>query len=807
MFGILGINNRNINYITKLNPSKSIRLADNKYQTKQFLQARGIPVPNTLDLIKTRAQLWSYDFSQLSKQFVVKPNKWSRGRGIMVTSVVDPHLATSASWLHTWIHRYFWAPAQEDYALKTQGQVLTPHQYKTQCIQILDGAHSLKEQKDTILIEEKLIPWSGFEKFCEYGLADLRIICYKLIPVIGMLRMPTAVSDGKANLHAWGIWLGINMSTGKVTSMMQGRTAYHNIFPEEFAHLYHKKIPFRDDVLLYSSKIQFFVNLGYMALDRVITKNGPKLLELNARAGMEIQNITLAGLEDRLQKVRWLKVYTPEQWVMLSSHLFGQLRHNDHSKKIINLSQKGKIIYSNDEDTKPIVVRVKCDLSKSKNYMSPKIAQTLKKYHWSDYNLFLPDTEISFKHPIFHNSKQLISNQVTLGKDILSDFLIKPVDTFDPKISFINPKHIVENEISILHHIDQKIASIKIYTNLTKILRPTNYLEQFDNFITYRADYNPVFRYKFPRDKELQHTLDILHRLEEKYFWPKKLLQSKFASLLEHKITEQIHKIRLIQAYKTQNLDQIAMYNKILYGEFQDWLLQETQTLIVEYHRPPRSLLGPVLSKEHIKAQILEHLHRREITGVKVRFVDTMFSRLSITIWSVTKINILSTADIRQQELESLLAHEIDTHLVRHLHGSKKWRNIFKSGTSDYLRDEEGLAIYNAMQVSKQYDEDIYAICYKYHLCHRAQSLDFKQLVEYIHHLKNKTMTRSAFKTALRFKRWIKDTSIIHPGTVFCKDKLYLEWYKKISKRVEQGGNVSRLMIGKIKIEDLEYID
>lgn len=41
-----------------------------------------------------------------------------------------------------------------------------------------------------------------------------------------------------------------------------------------------------------------------MALDRVITSNGPKLLELNARAGMEIQNITLAGLEDRLQKVK-----------------------------------------------------------------------------------------------------------------------------------------------------------------------------------------------------------------------------------------------------------------------------------------------------------------------------------------------------------------------------------------------------------------------------------------------------------------------------------------------------------------------
>ena len=203
---------------------------------------------------------------------------------------------------------------------------------------------------------------------------------------------------------------------------------------------------------------------------------------------------------------------------MLSHNLFGQLRHDDHNKKIINLSQKGKIIHPQNESNKPIVVRAKCDLSKSKNYMSPKIAQILKKNQWLDYHLFLPDTEINFKYPMFHVSKALISNQVTLGKDILSDFLIKPIDTFDPKISFINPKYILEDEISILHHIDQKIASIKMYTNLTKILRPINYLEQFDNFITYQANYNPHFIYKFPQDKELQNTIDILHRLQEKYF-------------------------------------------------------------------------------------------------------------------------------------------------------------------------------------------------------------------------------------------------------------------------------------------------
>lgn len=72
-------------------------------------------------------------------------------------------------------------------------------------------------------------------------------------------------------------------------------------------------MPYRDDILHYSAKIQYFVNIGYIALDRVITPTGPKILEINARAGNEIQNVSLTPLKQRLNKVEDLKIDTPEK--------------------------------------------------------------------------------------------------------------------------------------------------------------------------------------------------------------------------------------------------------------------------------------------------------------------------------------------------------------------------------------------------------------------------------------------------------------------------------------------------------------
>ncbi|MBU0626808.1 DUF1704 domain-containing protein [Patescibacteria group bacterium] len=45
------------------------------------------------------------------------------------------------------------------------------------------------------------------------------------------------------------------------------------------------------------------------------------------------------------------------------------------------------------------------------------------------------------------------------------------------------------------------------------------------------------------------------------------------------------------------------------------------------------------------------------------------------------RINIGKGAIFREKELQSILAHEIDTHLMRHINGMKSGWEIFKSGT------------------------------------------------------------------------------------------------------------------------------
>ena len=81
MHGILGINARNQKY---LESSKKIkRTLDSKLLTK-ILKEDGLPVPDTLDLIKSRSELFNFDWGTLPSTFALKPNRGFGGQGIMV---------------------------------------------------------------------------------------------------------------------------------------------------------------------------------------------------------------------------------------------------------------------------------------------------------------------------------------------------------------------------------------------------------------------------------------------------------------------------------------------------------------------------------------------------------------------------------------------------------------------------------------------------------------------------------------------------------------------------------------------------
>ena len=53
-----------------------------------------------------------------------------------------------------------------------------------------------------------------FDSITHLGVPDIRLIAYKGVPVMGMLRLPTTESEGKANLHQGAIGAGIDLAPG-----------------------------------------------------------------------------------------------------------------------------------------------------------------------------------------------------------------------------------------------------------------------------------------------------------------------------------------------------------------------------------------------------------------------------------------------------------------------------------------------------------------------------------------------------------------------------------------------------------------
>ncbi len=68
--------------------------------------------------------------------------------------------------------------------------------------------YSLGGQPDEAIIEYRIAPDKIFESITYLGVPDIRIIVFFGIPVMAMVRLPTRMSDGKANLHQGAIGAG-----------------------------------------------------------------------------------------------------------------------------------------------------------------------------------------------------------------------------------------------------------------------------------------------------------------------------------------------------------------------------------------------------------------------------------------------------------------------------------------------------------------------------------------------------------------------------------------------------------------------
>jgi alpha-L-glutamate ligase-like protein len=171
----------------------------------------------------------------------------------------------------------------------------------------LSGLFSLGGHPDKLLVEYCVQFDPIFDQISFRGVPDIRIIVFLGYPVMAMVRLPTRLSDGKANLHQGAIGVGIDIPTGKTQRGVWG-TEIIREHPDTEQSIVGLQIPQWDTLLEMASRCYELSGLGYVGVDFVLDRNlGPMILELNARPGLAIQMANGNGLLHRLHKVEELQ--------------------------------------------------------------------------------------------------------------------------------------------------------------------------------------------------------------------------------------------------------------------------------------------------------------------------------------------------------------------------------------------------------------------------------------------------------------------------------------------------------------------
>ncbi len=284
--GVMGINSRNGDYIMRYNPRRLFPLVDDKLISKELAIQNGLPVPELYGVIRMLHDIRKFEQLVAGKEdFVLKPVHGSGGNGIMVIG----------------------GRSRERYRTTT-GRILTRDEIAHHMENTLGGQFSLGGQPDQVLIEYRVKFDPVFDHVSYLGVPDIRIIVFKGVPVMSMIRLPTRSSDGKANLHMGGVGAGIDMRTGITTNAVVGTSPVHE-HPDTGSPVVGLKMPHWEAMLNIAARCYEITGLGYLGVDLVLDATlGPLILEMNARPGLNIQIANAAGLLPRLHFLECLEL-------------------------------------------------------------------------------------------------------------------------------------------------------------------------------------------------------------------------------------------------------------------------------------------------------------------------------------------------------------------------------------------------------------------------------------------------------------------------------------------------------------------
>lgn len=422
---ILGLNARGTLYTYRYNKKKGRKIAASKLLTSKVLEKAGIPSPKIYAKFKGPQDLIDFDWDSLPPSFVVKPNKGLGGEGIIV-------IKKKSKDKEVWI--------------TTQRERVDVEDIKLHIQDIMEGAFSMGNTPDFVLIQEYVGRHKAFKKYAYRGTPDLRIIIFNKVPVMSMLRLPTKESGGRANLHQGAIAVGVDITTGITTKAIWHRQPIKTK-PGTKRKLHGIKIPQWNDMLLMAVKASEAANLGYCGVDIVLhPKKGPMVLELNSQPGLSIQLANMKGLKRRLDRVDELKVKDAEHGVKIAKALFASPFADrvraEEGVKTVNVFEEVKI---RAKSGKKVKVEAKLDTGAWRSSVDESLAEELGLLE-EDNILWTKKVRSALgraRRPVIHMTfwlkgkkietsagvadRSSLKKQLIIGRRDLAGFLVNPI--------------------------------------------------------------------------------------------------------------------------------------------------------------------------------------------------------------------------------------------------------------------------------------------------------------------------------------------------------------------------------------------
>lgn len=296
---ILTMNERNFTYVSQ-NSVEAMRMADDKLATKNLMLENDISTPDLYQVFENRNDLLQYDFSKLPDDFVLKPNAGLGWEGILVIV----------------------SRKNENTFISASGKEVTIWDIKSHIIETLEWGFSINGGSDICLMEKRLILHHMFHDICYKWIPDIRVIVYKNIPVMAMVRLPTKMSEWKANLHLGWVGAGIDIVTW-ITNHAVMLWKPIEINPDTKNPVTWVQIPHWDKVLEIAVRSQQVSWISYLWADIVIDEElWPVILELNARPGLAIQISNMEPLKKRLLQVENEKPKNYQEAIEIARNYF-----------------------------------------------------------------------------------------------------------------------------------------------------------------------------------------------------------------------------------------------------------------------------------------------------------------------------------------------------------------------------------------------------------------------------------------------------------------------------------------------------